>query len=334
VSTAAILANPASGSDIRRLVAHGSVFDNHEKVRMVRRIIFGLEKAGVKRVLYMPDGYGIVPRATDAIETSVEVTPLDMRIRNDQDDTTRAAVRARDRGAKCLMVLGGDGTSRAACKGCLDVPLLSLSTGTNNVFPVMAEATIAGLAAGITASGRFSREATCIRSCMLEILRDGEPVDLALVDAAVYSDLFAASRAVWHMEKVSHLFLTRCRPDAIGLSSVGGRLTTIAPEEPRGLALEFSAEAEASVTAPIAPGLFADVGVKRTWDLAPGQVHTVDIAPCIIALDGEREVDIRRGSKAGVRLTTQGPWVVDMRKVMTLAQQAGLFTSQHQATGA
>jgi hypothetical protein len=111
-------------------------------------------------------------------------------------------------------------------------------------------------------------------------------------------------------------------------------LTTIAPEEPRGLALEFSAEADSSVTAPIAPGLFADVGVKRTWELAPGEVHSVDIAPCIIALDGEREVDIRRGSKAGVRLTTKGPWVVDMQKVMTLAQQAGLFTSQLQATGA
>ena len=61
--TAAIMANPASGKDIRRLVAHGSVFDNQEKVRMVRRILVGLAAAGVRDVLYMPEGYGIVPRA-------------------------------------------------------------------------------------------------------------------------------------------------------------------------------------------------------------------------------------------------------------------------------
>ena len=40
--TAAIMANPVSGKDIRRLVAHGSVFDNQEKVRMTRRLLLGL----------------------------------------------------------------------------------------------------------------------------------------------------------------------------------------------------------------------------------------------------------------------------------------------------
>jgi hypothetical protein len=228
--------------------------------------------------------------------------------------------------------MGGDGTSRAACKGTVNVPILALSTGTNNVFPIMAEATIAGLAAGIVATGRFAREDTCTRACILDILRDGEPVDIALVDAAVYSDVFVASRAVWNMEKVSHLFLTRCRPDAIGLSSIGGRLKTIAPDEPVGLAMEFDPSGETTVTAPIAPGLFADVGIQRTWEMRPGDVHHVDISPCLIALDGEREVDIRRGSSVGIRLRTDGPWVVDMRKVMDMAQRTGLFTTQLAAT--
>ena len=74
--TAAILANPASGKDIRRLVAHGSVFDNQEKVRIVRRLLLGLEAAGVERVFYMPDAYGIVPRALSAIDTGMDVVPI------------------------------------------------------------------------------------------------------------------------------------------------------------------------------------------------------------------------------------------------------------------
>ena len=48
MSLVGIIANPASGTDIRRLVAYGSVFNNQEKVRIVRRILLGLEAAGVR----------------------------------------------------------------------------------------------------------------------------------------------------------------------------------------------------------------------------------------------------------------------------------------------
>ena len=50
MSIVGIIANPASGKDIRRLVAYGSVFDNQEKVRMVRRILLGLDAVGVDQV--------------------------------------------------------------------------------------------------------------------------------------------------------------------------------------------------------------------------------------------------------------------------------------------
>ncbi|MBM3299009.1 MAG: ATP-NAD kinase, partial [Deltaproteobacteria bacterium] len=54
MSLVGIIANPASGKDIRRLVAFGSAFDNQEKVRIVRRVLLGLEAVGVDRVCYMP----------------------------------------------------------------------------------------------------------------------------------------------------------------------------------------------------------------------------------------------------------------------------------------
>ena len=41
VSRVGIIANPASGKDIRRLVAHGSTFDNNEKTNIVRRVLLG-----------------------------------------------------------------------------------------------------------------------------------------------------------------------------------------------------------------------------------------------------------------------------------------------------
>jgi predicted polyphosphate/ATP-dependent NAD kinase len=59
-----IIANPASGRDIRRLVAYGTVFDNNEKTAIVRRVLLGLEAVGITRVAYLPEhDFGIVPRA-------------------------------------------------------------------------------------------------------------------------------------------------------------------------------------------------------------------------------------------------------------------------------
>ena len=55
-------------------------------------------------------------------------------------------------GVRCLITLGGDGTNRIVAKASGDVPLMPISTGTNNVFPVMIEGTIAGLAAGLAAA--------------------------------------------------------------------------------------------------------------------------------------------------------------------------------------
>lgn len=329
MSTAAILANPASGKDIRRLVAHGSVFDNQEKVRMVRRLILGLERAGVERILYMPDAYGIVPRALNAISPGIPVLPVEMPIKNNQLDTEVAAGIMETLGAKCLVVLGGDGTSRSVCRGTTNVPLLPLSTGTNNVFPFMLEATVAGLAAGLVAAGKLPVEQTCRRSCMLDILRNDEPVDLALVDAAVYDDVFLASRAVWDMEKVPQLFMTRCRADAIGLSAIGGQLRHIEPDEPRGLALDLHPEGKTHVTATIAPGMFADVNVREAREMRPGEIHPIHRRPCLVAVDGEREVEIHHGDTGGVRLRTDGPLVVDVSRVMERARDAGIFVRNH-----
>jgi hypothetical protein len=46
VTTVDIISNPASGKDIRRFVAFGSVFDNQERVRIMRRRLLGLAAMG------------------------------------------------------------------------------------------------------------------------------------------------------------------------------------------------------------------------------------------------------------------------------------------------
>ena len=54
-----IIANPASGKDIRRLVSYATTIDNQEKVNIVKRIVLAAQAMGVDTVWFMPDTFQI-----------------------------------------------------------------------------------------------------------------------------------------------------------------------------------------------------------------------------------------------------------------------------------
>ncbi len=327
MSLVGIIANPASGKDIRRLVAYGSAFDNQEKVRMVRRILLGLDAIGVDQVFYMPDYYGIVPKALDRLDIKTPVIPLEFDAKADQRDSTRAAELLEEKGAGCIVTLGGDGTNRVVAKGALTVPILPISTGTNNVFPYMVEATIAGMAAGLVATNRTPPEECTFSSTRLEIILDGELVDLAIVDVAVCEDLFVGSKAVWDMGKVSQIFLNRAAPGNIGLSSIGGCLHPVGADEPGCLCLTLG-DGGFCVKAPVAPGVISEVFVSGKRVMNAGEEAEIATVPSVLALDGEREVEVRRGRNARIRLAEDGPRVVDVNRTMNSAMRRSILVSR------
>lgn len=319
-----IIANPASGKDIRRLVAHGSVFDNVEKVNIVRRVLLGLEATGVERVLYMPDYFGIVPMALEHVHLNMTVEPLKMHCEGTQDDSTLAAKLLEREGAKCLIILGGDGTNRAVAKGSVAVPFMSVSTGTNNIFPCMVEGTIAGMAAGFIATGAVSAEEGTFKTKRLDVMIDGKPSDIALVDVALYDDIFLGSKAIWDMNRVKELVLTQAKPSNIGLSSIGGMIIQWPMPQDKGLHIILgSSDSEEGflVTAPVAPGLIKPVRVLEFNPISIGDEICFDMSPAVIALDGEREIELLPGKTASVRLSENGPRVVDIERTMWLAVQ-------------
>ncbi|MEZ4865531.1 MAG: NAD(+)/NADH kinase [Caldilineaceae bacterium] len=329
MTTVGIIANPASGKDIRRLVAHGSVFDNEEKVNIVRRVLCGLEAAGVERVLIMPESYGIGFRAQDGLKPKIQIELLSMSTTFRQVDSQRAAALMTGMGVGCIVSLGGDGTNRVVTKGSGNTPLMPISTGTNNVFPTMIEGTIAGLAAGLVARG-LADEAAQVVPC-IDLIREGNdapdapPDDIALVDAVIYAERFIGSRAVWDTSRIREMVLTRVEPGNIGLSSIGAHI--VAGQLPAGHGLFVRvAEGPDQVVAPIAPGIFQTVGYSETRALAPGDEIVVrHNEPCVVALDGEREFELRPNAALRLRLNPQGPRVVDARRAIAIAAQAGFF---------
>ena len=156
--TIGIIANPASGKDVRRLVAKASVFDNREKSAIVRRALVGALNAGANKFAFLDDSHNIAGGAFEELAEKLEVTVVPCIKTASALDTVRGAMAMRDQDPIVNLILGGDGTSRAFVKGWRDSSLLPLSTGTNNVFPRLAEATVAGSALGALACGGVSPE--------------------------------------------------------------------------------------------------------------------------------------------------------------------------------
>lgn len=319
--TVGVIANPAAGKDIRRLVAAGRVVSNQEKANTLRRVFAGLVATGVDRVLVMPDLSRLAAPAMEDVASDIEACYLDMPRVDHQDGSTLAARMMASEGAGCIVTLGGDGTNRVVAKGAGDVPIVPISTGTNNVFPQMVEGTLAGIAAGSVAAGLDGLDAAITRCKRLDVLVDDEPADMALIDAAVSSEMFVGARAVWDMDTVGDVFLTRAEPASIGISAVGAQLRPVSIDEPIGLWLRLGrgdSPTARSVKAPIGPGMVPEVPVAEWAVLRPGERRLIDQRPGTLALDGEREVTLLPGMKVEVVLNLEGPRVVDVAHVLRL----------------
>ena len=322
-----IIANPAASKDIRRLVAHGRVVPDWEKVNVLRRVLLGLDAVGVSRVVGMPDMSRLCERARDEAQVSLALDVLDMPVLSSVEDSVRAAGLMEHMGVSCLVTLGGDGTNRAVAKSCGSVPLVPISTGTNNVFPTMIEGTLAGLAAGVVARGLVDLDRVSTGSKRIEVYLEGEFHDLALVDLAVSRERFVASRAIWDMATVSEVFLTRAEPTSIGLSSIGARLHPLSMTDDAGLYFSLG-PGRNSVLAPVAPGMVRAVPVEK-WRILPlGERVKVNLSPCTIALDGEREFSVRPGQDVEVSVSNRGPRVVVLEAALQEATSKGVFAAQ------
>jgi predicted polyphosphate/ATP-dependent NAD kinase len=334
-----VVANPLSGRDIRRLVTHASVFPTAEKASMIQRMLTAFGAVGVHRALLSTDLGGISAavfravgrRRAGADPRWPEVEFLDGQpIRQTAQDTVDAVRRMVAAGARVIVCLGGDGTARVTASATGDVPMLALSTGTNNVFPAVREATTAGLAAALVAVGAVPADRATTRAKLLEV-RVGDRAETALVDIAVSTERHVGTRALWEPARVTQLFCAFAEPDAIGLSSILGQLSPVGRRDPNGITARLAAGALRQVLAPIAPGLVVPVGVSEIGQMLPGDVHQVDARAGVIAVDGERELTFEPGERPGVRLRADGPRCVDVQAVLGASADLGLL--QRQARG-
>jgi len=315
------------------VVGHALVVGNREKSNIVRRILIGLHAAGVDEVRIMPDKFGIGILAIEDLqnrwpEVVERVQIMEMDFTGTGIDSIIASRLLKNVKAACIITLGGDGTARLVAKECGDVPLLPVSTGTNNVLPMFIEGTVAGLAAGYLAKlDRAGRERLCFRHKRMDIRVNGKIADTALIDVAAVEASFAGSKAVWESSVFKQLFITRASPSSIGMSSILGMVTPVSITDPHGATAIFGTEETyQQVTAPVGPGLITQLDLQTIHKMEPDTPYPViNQRPLMLALDGEREIYLGPEDLAEVILRTGGPWIVDIDRVMHDAVQKQYF---------
>lgn len=348
MSTVGILVNPRSGSDVRRLLTSAGSSTIEDKVSILRRLIHGAAEAGARRVVLTRDPFSITRRATENLQLSMEVELLDLPLHHTERDSVDAAKAMREAGCGALVSLGGDGTNRALALGWPDAPLIPLSTGTNNAFPIHVEPTVAGVAAGLIATEVVDLHAHSARSKVVAVevrgggtgeraivdgdgvrqsSGDGDDTDMALIDAVAVNDPYVGSLELFDPETMMVGVFTRADPAAIGFSGLAGAVLPCTPDEDRGVVLEFAPPSQnpaRMVRAPLAPGWFASVGLARSEYLEPGAVVEVS-GPCLLEFDGERSRRLLPSQTALLRVVRGGPRVIDVGAVVHSGVRAGAY---------
>ena len=292
----------------------------------MRRVLVGAIAAGARDFAYLPDTHNIAVEAAHEFKDKANFTEVQITRTASTMDTVYAAQAMYDMGCSIVLTLGGDGTNRAFAKGWQNVPLVPISTGTNNVFPGLVEGTVAGAAAGLIAAGKIelSSVSNQVKATTIEI--ENEEDDLALVDAVLVGGGFVGARAIWSSKQLKTAVLTRAEASAVGLTAIGGLIEPMTQSEDTALVIHFGPDGEL-INAPIAPGLYEPVPVISTKVIKFGEIVKVQ-GPGVLAFDGERERVLRKGQTAKLQVNRNGPHVVDVHATLTKAAHLGLFLTK------
>jgi hypothetical protein len=312
-----------AGKDLRRLHAPAGHTSDSAKVGIVRRIAVAALDSGAGTVLVARDTGRIGERAVAGVAAAELV---DGPCTGSALDTRRAAAGFADLDCDVLVVLGGDGTCRDVAIGWAGAPMIAVSTGTNNVFPAMLDATSAGAAAGVIASGAVCAAATGRQAKLLHVTVSGDdPADseVALVDVALIESADTGARAVLRAGSIRVVVAAIASPASTGLSSIAGRLRPLHRHEPGAVGVRLGGGGR-RLRVPIVPGTFDDVGVDGVEYVAEGGAVQLD-GPGMLAFDGERERLLREGARATVTVRRDGPLVIDVPDTLVRAAHQRLF---------
>ena len=327
MTTVGIVASPSAGKDLRRLVANAGSVGDVDKISIIRRAASGAIEGGANRLLYLDDARHLVERALEGLvsrsQTNVNTERIEIPTLGSSRDSVRAAEALAKDQVPAVLVFGGDGTNRDIAKGWQDAPIIPISVGTNNVFPLSIEPTLAGVAAGLIAAGEVTLEKVAHRAKVIHVDFEDRENDRALVDVVLTDDDFIGARAIWETENLRSAVFAISEPASVGLSSIGAALENIPRTKDAGLYVEMG-NGKKNVRAPIAPGMYETIGIVDHRVISLNEQVIVE-GPGVLAFDGERDHILTDGQTVTLSIRKDGPWVINPTKTIELANENNYF---------
>ncbi|MDA1074867.1 MAG: NAD(+)/NADH kinase [Proteobacteria bacterium] len=331
----AICVNPQSGRDVRRLAARATNMTHEAKRDLVAHTAAGLDAVGVTDIYVAKEPFRIAAAALEYMDLKARVHVVEFPLKHAAIDTETAVREFMRAGCRTMVSFGGDGTHRAIVRAlgrrCVEMSLIPLSTGTNNVFPSVAEPTIAGMVAGLNAAGLLAEKSLKRRCKVLHVHSPAGP-DIGLIDAVLLERDHVGNLLPFDAARIRQIFLSRAEPGSIGMSPIGGLCEVVGEHEDEGLLVKMGPGRR--FQAPLSPGLFRELSVASTTRV--GFAVAVPFrGPGVLALDGDRDIRLRDGEHATVTLVRDGPWVIDVQAAMRWAVAHGIMpaATQHPPTG-
>ncbi|HEY8123341.1 MAG TPA: diacylglycerol kinase family protein [Myxococcota bacterium] len=323
-----LILNPMSGRDVRRLVGRAQTETLEVKRSQLARAVVGAAAGGATQFHFVRDVFRLAEQALEYLQLEdVKLSQLDIGpLTTTPADTARAALAMREAGCGALLVMGGDGTSRIVAGAWPDAPLVALSLGTNNVFPERVEATLAGAALGLVASGRIALAEVAQRAKLVRARFSDGSETLALIDAVLVEGDHPGSLLPFDAGKIRRAILSRAEPDAVGMSPLGGLLLPTYKQDDAGVDVTCCAPGQGgrALLAPISPGLYRTAFVTSARRVALGEPIAIE-GPGILEFDGDRERVLAAGERAELRVVRDGPWQIDVARALALGAERGLF---------
>lgn len=325
-----ILVNPMSGRDVRRLAARATNMTHEAKRDIVARIAAGADALGATDLYITREPFRIASAALEQMTLRARVHVLEFPLRADARDTETAVRGFLDAGVRTIVSLGGDGTNRAMVRAATNYHLIPLSTGTNNVFPMLVEPTIAGMAAALQARGLLP--AALSRAAKVLHVKSPRGQDVGLIDAVLLERDHVGNLLPFDAARLRQILLTRAEPDAIGMSPIGGMIEPVYADEDGGLLLHMESHADRGAAgeavyeleAPLSPGWFQTVRVRSVTRVPLG-VAVPFRGKGVLALDGDRDHRLEIHETAVVEIRRDGPMLLDVGAAMRHAVAAGMI---------
>ena len=177
--------------------------------------------------------------------------------------------------------------------------------------------------AGLNALGRLTEVELKSRSKVIHIEHNSIS-DIALIDLVKVVNDQLGSLLPFKPQNIEKLLLTRAEPASIGMSPIGGFVDPVYQQDDAGLIVNLSDEGR-TVRVPLSPGLFGDLEVSSVDRVCLNQ--SVEFhGPGILAMDGDRVIELAYGESALATVRRDGPFVIDVDRAMRWAASNGIIS--------